>query len=203
MDAVSLLRQQFKECNEWLEATMQGVTPEQAHWKPAGKANPLGATYAHTLMTQDFVANSDIKGGAPLAATTWAKKIGISEPPPMDVITEWAQWARLVQVNLEALRAYGQAVRDSVDQVLMSLTETGLSRAVETPFGSSTVQFLLSGAIIGHTHNHAGSHCHASAHQGAGVPAGAGSAGTPGWQHGAHRCGRGPRRYFRRGPGGS
>ena len=115
MDAVSLLRQQFKDCNEWLDATMQGVTPEQAHWKPAGTANPLGATYAHTLMTPDFVANSAIKGGAPLAATTWANKIGISEPPPRYEITEWAQWARLVQVDVGALRAYGQAVRDSVN----------------------------------------------------------------------------------------
>ena len=41
-------------------------------------------------------------------------------------------------------------------QLLSSLTETGLSRNVDTPFGTSTVQFLLSGAIIGHTHNHTG-----------------------------------------------
>ena len=156
MDALAILRQQFKECNEWLEATMAGVTPEQAHWKPAGSANPLGATYAHALMTQDYVANMAIKGGAPLAATTWAKKVGISEPPPKDEITAWALWARLVQVDLAALKAYGQAVAASVDQMLMALTETELSRSVTTPFGTSTVQFLISGAIIGHTHNHAG-----------------------------------------------
>ena len=156
MDAPSILRQQFKECNDWLETSMKGVTPEQAHWKPAGTANPLGATYAHALMTQDYVANLAIKGGAPLATTTWANKLGISEPPPKDEITAWAQWARLVQVDLEALKAYGQAVAVSVDQMLMSLTDTELSRSVETPFGTSTVQFLISGAIIGHTHNHTG-----------------------------------------------
>ncbi len=156
MDALSILRQQYKECNEWLEATMAGVTPEQAHWKPAGSANPLGATYAHALMTQDYVANLAINGGAPLAATTWANKVGISEPPPTDEITAWAQWARLVQVDLQALKAYGQAVAASVDQMLTSLTDTELSRSVETPFGASTVQFLISGAIIGHTHNHTG-----------------------------------------------
>ena len=156
MDALAILRQQFKECNEWLEATMAGVTPEQAHWKPAGSANPLGATYAHALMTQDYVANLDIRGGAPLATTTWANKVGISEPPPTDEIIAWAQWARLVQVDLDGLKAYGQAVAASVDQMLASLTETELSRSVVTPFGASTVQFLISGAIIGHTHNHVG-----------------------------------------------
>ena len=55
-----------------------------------------------------------------------------------------------------ALKAYGQAVADSVDQMLASITATELSRSVETPFGASSVQFLISGAIIGHTHNHTG-----------------------------------------------
>ena len=70
MAALSILRQQFKECNEWLEATMAIVTSEHAHWKPAGSATPLGATYAHAIMTQDYVTNLAIKGGAPLAKTT-------------------------------------------------------------------------------------------------------------------------------------
>ena len=156
MDAVSLLRQQFKECAEWLGATMQGVTSDQAHWKPPGRANPLGATYAHTLLSQDVIANVLVKSGAPLAATTWANKVGVSEPPPRDDIAAWDQWARLVRVDLDALRAYGQAVQTSVDQVIMSLTDTDLTRAVETPFGSSTVLFLLSNALIGHTHDHTG-----------------------------------------------
>ena len=87
MEVIDLLRQQFKECNEWLGATMEGVTPEQAHWKPAGTANPLGATYVHILLTQDIVANEAIKGGAPLSATTWANKVGISQLPPEDEVT--------------------------------------------------------------------------------------------------------------------
>jgi len=32
MDALTILRQQYKECNEWLGATMEGVTLDQAHW---------------------------------------------------------------------------------------------------------------------------------------------------------------------------
>jgi len=114
----------------------------------------LGATYVHALLTQDYVANVMIKNGAALANSTWANKMGVSEPPPSEEFTAWAQWARLVKVNLEALNSYGQAVADSVDQMLASLTDTELTRSVQTPFGESTVQFLISGAIIGHTHNH-------------------------------------------------
>ena len=156
MEVRDLLRQQFQECNEWLDATMQKVMSQQAHWKPPGTANPLGATYAHILLTQDLVANVPIKGGASLSATTWANKVGISEPPPSEEVTAWAQWARLVQVDLDGLRAYGEAVRTSVDQVLMSLTDAELDRTVETPFGRLTVLFLVNRALIGHTHNHTG-----------------------------------------------
>ena len=156
MGARDLLRQQFRECNEWLAATMQGVTTEQAHWKPPGTANPLGAAYSHVLLSQDIVGNVVVKGGAPLAATTWAGKVGINEPPPTEDITAWGQWAGNVKVDLDALRAYGQAVQTAVDGVIMSLTDADLSRAVHTPFGSSTVLFILSGALIGHTRDHTG-----------------------------------------------
>ena len=158
MDALTILRQQYKECNEWLGATMEGVTSDQAHWNPAGSANPLGATYVHALLTQDYVANVMIKNGAALANSTWANKMAVSEPPPSEEFTAWAQWARLVKVNLEALNSYGQAVADSVDQMLASLTDTELTRSAQTPFGESTVQFLISGAIIGHTHTHNHNH---------------------------------------------
>ena len=96
MDALALLRQQFKECNQRLNETMQGVTSDHAHWKPPGTANPLGATYAHALMTQDRVANVAIKAGAALFSTTWSSKTGLSEPAPTEDIPGWAQWARCV-----------------------------------------------------------------------------------------------------------
>jgi hypothetical protein len=155
MDARDLLRQQFRECNEWLAATMQGVTNDHAHWKPPGSANPLGATYAHALLSQDIIGNVVVKGGAPLAATTWAGKVGISEPPPTEDVRSWGQWARNVKVDLDALRAYGEAVQTAVDGVFMSLTDADLSRKLEA-FGGSTVMFMLSGALIGHTHDHTG-----------------------------------------------
>ena len=105
-------------------------------------------------MTQDRVANQSIKGGAPLISTTWANKTGLSELPPMgDEVAAWAQWARLVKVDLQALNAYGEAVAESVDQMLQSLTETELTRSVTTPFGTPTVRFLITQALVGHTHS--------------------------------------------------
>ena len=107
MNVVSLLREQLQNAHWLLEETLKDVTPEQVHWAPPGIANPLGATYAHLVLSEDAIINGMLKGGAPLAATTWAGKVGISEaPPPPDSLQPCDQWARRVRVDLAALRQY-------------------------------------------------------------------------------------------------
>lgn len=96
MDIAALLRQQLKEAHEWLEVTMQGVTAEHLHWNPPGKANPLGASYAHVILGEDFLINVMVKEGAPLAAATWAGKTGLSEMPPGEPQVSWSEWERRV-----------------------------------------------------------------------------------------------------------
>ena len=72
MDARSQFVGLFHSVHEVLEGTMADVTPEQAHWVPPGKAEPIGATYAHILMAEDYFVNGLGKGGAPLMAATFA-----------------------------------------------------------------------------------------------------------------------------------
>ncbi len=157
MDAISLLREQCQAAHGFLEETMKDVTPEQAHWLPTGKANPLGATYAHLVMGEDWFVNSLLKGGAPLAATSWAGKAGISEPPPMDA--SWDQWGRRVRVDLNALRQYAQAVYAATDEFLASLTDAALQRPIDLSafgLGQQTLGWALSNGVAGHAHNHCG-----------------------------------------------
>jgi len=136
---------------------MQGVTPEQAHWHPPGIANPLGATYVHTILIQDFVADVLIKGGPPLAATAFGGKIGISEMPPVEGdITAWDLWGRSVEVDLDAVREYGKAVQAETDNFFSSLTEAEMNRQIDTPLGKQTVLFMINVALLGHTHDHTG-----------------------------------------------
>ncbi len=63
--AISLFREQIKAAHGLLEGTVADVTPEQVHWSPPGKAMPLGATYAHVVISEDGAINGMIKGGAP------------------------------------------------------------------------------------------------------------------------------------------
>ena len=109
MDAVSLLRQQYKGANDWLEGTMEGVEEALAHWAPSGKAHPIGANYAHILFAEDAFINGTLKGGAPLLFSTWADRTGLSEPQPMQ--WDWDAWAARVRVDVPATREYARAVQ--------------------------------------------------------------------------------------------
>jgi len=123
---VALLRAQLKSAHEVLEGTIAGVTPDQAHWKPAGRAVPIGASYAHIATGEDYLINGILRGGTMLFASAWAGKVGVSEPPPQ--AGEWADWARRVKVDLPAVKAYSQAVYQAADSYLATLSDADLER---------------------------------------------------------------------------
>lgn len=147
--AVALLRDQFGAASQFLEATMMGVTPEQAHWVPPGTAHPIGERYAHVAQSADAVVNGVLKGGAPLAATSWAGKTGTSEPV-MRITLEIAQ---RVKVDLPAARQYGQAVYAAVSEYIASLKDEDLNRPIDLSFinsGQQSVAWVLTRLVINH-----------------------------------------------------
>jgi len=155
MNAVSLLREQIQQAHGFLEATMEGVTPEQAHWTPFGAANPLAATYVHAVASEDLAVNMVLKGGAPLYASSWAEKTGISEVQPLTS----AEWARRVRVDLPTTRSYAQAVHAATDGYLATLNDDDLARVLDlTNFGlgKMTVGTILNRMILGHIDNMCG-----------------------------------------------
>src|SRR5437016_5110261 len=129
VDAVSLLRQQYKGANDWLEGTMEGVEEALAHWAPPGKAHPIGANYAHILFAEDAFINGTLKSGAPLLFSTWADRTGLSEPQPMQ--WDWDAWAARVRVDVPATREYARAVYAAVDDYLGAMTDADLTRPVD------------------------------------------------------------------------
>jgi hypothetical protein len=142
---VDLLRAQFKGAHDVLEATMQDVTATMAHWSPPGVANPLGATYGHVVAAEDAILNGMAEGAAPLIASSWAGKTGLSEMPPLG--GSWSEWGRRVQVDLPTTRAYGQAVYADTDAYLASLTDADLGRTVDLSamgLGQQGLGWLLS-----------------------------------------------------------
>ena len=155
MNATALLREQVQQAHDFLNATLEGVTSEQAHWTPPGTANPLAATYVHAIVSQDVAINAVLQGGAPLFATAWAEKTGISEIETKPT----AEWARRVRIDLPTTRSYGQAVHAATDAYLATLTDEDLARVLDLTsvgFGMMTVGTLLNRMVLGHVDNMTG-----------------------------------------------
>jgi hypothetical protein len=146
VDAVSQLRSLYEQAHGTLEATMADVAPEQVHWSPPGKAIPIGASYAHALTGEDGVLRGMVQKTAPLFASVWAGRAGLSEPPPQGL--DWDEWSRRVQIDLPALRAYGQAVYAATDAYLASLTPEDLDTEIDGFTGREKLgSFLMSLAL--------------------------------------------------------
>ncbi|GAB4457838.1 MAG: hypothetical protein Fur0044_51150 [Anaerolineae bacterium] len=155
-NAVSLLRQQFQMGHQFLEGTVQGVAAEHAHWTPPGKAQPLGANYAHVVISEDGLINMLLKGTPPLMASDWEGKIGLSEMPPQ--APPWNEWASRVRVDLDTLRGYAQAVYGATDSYLASLSDEDLNRPLDLSavgLGQQTVGSFLS-TLVFNIHTHTG-----------------------------------------------
>ncbi len=155
MDAISYLRKDMRWAHEWLEATMQDATQEQLDWHPPGKANPLGATYAHSLCSEDAIVHQLLVGDEPLFEGEWKEKTGISDP-------RWGsefEWAREVKVDLEAAREYAKAVYSFTDEYLASLEAADLDRTLdlsEVGFGNKKVAWVFGSLLSAHANNMTG-----------------------------------------------
>jgi hypothetical protein len=146
--ATSLLRSQFQSAHNWLEGTLADVTQDQAHWIPDGKPNPIGAQYAHVLLSEDLIL-SLVKGKTPLMMSSHTgDKMGISEPPP---VGPWGEWARSVRIDLPALRAYGQAIYAASDEILRGMSDADLDQSINLTalgFGHEKTSFALNIVLL-------------------------------------------------------
>ncbi len=155
MDGVNSIRDGIQWGTEILEMVMADVTDEQARWVPPGRANPIGALYAHAYLEADGIVHGMLQGIPPLYATTWAGKVGV-EAPQMNLSLDWA---RGLTPDLAALRKYGQAVTEAVSAYTSKLGDADLDREVDLSgvgLGMRTVNWVLHALLAAHHNNMAG-----------------------------------------------
>ena len=161
MDSIKLLREQLTEAHALLEAVMQDVTPDAAHWVPPGQANPIGASYAHVAVLEDRTINGIILHRRPLYETTWSGRTGMSELMPLQGKDwdDYTAWTRRLKVDISSVREYAKAVYANTDQYLSSLTSDDLDTPVDLAgVGGSkvTLGHVLCRSVVAHADNIAG-----------------------------------------------
>lgn len=159
MSKADAIKEQLATTRFVVDSTLKDVTQDECAKAPGGTAHNIGATYAHIVMSEDFMVQGLCKGGAPLLMSTFAGKSGISEPMPMPGATadEVLAWANRVKVDLPALREYDKAVRAATDDYLAGASDEELSRTVEFGgLGKQPISMVIGLAAIVHPSNHVG-----------------------------------------------
>lgn len=121
MDALDLLRHETKKAYAWLETNVGDISHEQANWRPAGTANSIAATYAHTVISADVDLNRHFHGRESIIAGDWGARVGLGETFPDD-------WISSGDIRWEQLHQYGREVQRCVEQLVDSLTMADLER---------------------------------------------------------------------------
>ncbi len=158
MDAITSLRESIGTSRWLLTGTLEGLTADLAHKHPGGKAHPIAALYAHTVLSEDMMINGMLQGKQPLAASSFAGKTGISEMPPHESEgpTDWTDWGKRVKVDLAAAQAYAQAVYAATDAYLSTLKPDDLDRKVQLAGMDMSVNTVIDIAASSHAASHTG-----------------------------------------------
>jgi hypothetical protein len=156
LEAIDVLRADLTDAHWLLEATVDGLSAEQAHWAPPGAANTIAATYAHAIGSEDHFVQAELRGRPLLGQSEWAGKTGISLPIPQRG-SDWFSWSRRVRVDLPAARRYAEAVYAATDAYLSTIGSQQLDHApaVSLP-GNQTLSWLLRNLLVLHAASHTG-----------------------------------------------
>ena len=154
MSTITLLHESIQRAHDAFESTVADVDTDLAHWRPDGTAHPIGSRYAHLVAVEDVAIQTVAQGGSALMATSWAGKTGI--PDPQQAVITTLEWAQTVRIDLEALRAYAQAVFATTDEYLATLADDDLRQTrdlSEYELGIMTLGHVLINYVLTHAHD--------------------------------------------------
>ena len=133
------------------------LTQEQADWTPPGIANPIGATYWHTVSSTDEIVCKWIRGEEPLRQKGgWQEKVLTVSVPEPGHGENYLTYMQTIRVDLATLHAYTKAVAEAIQAWLASLALEDLAREVDTPIGKLNVGQMLETFVIWHINAHCG-----------------------------------------------
>lgn len=147
MNEKDALKASFDRAHQLLDGTIADCTPDVlSHKPPCATIAPIGAIYAHVVVSEDILVNEVAGGGTTvIAGDRWGQKLGISDPVPFQT-----PGAVSLIADLTAFREYLKLVLDSAHRFIEAATDEDLRRMVDTPLGQMPVGTFV--ATIPATH---------------------------------------------------
>jgi hypothetical protein len=157
MNTVELIQYSLGNAFGILGQVVADLRQDQADWAPPGIANPIGATYWHTTSSVDDIVHQWIRGESPLRQKEgWQERVLTTAAPEPGDGGDMLATMQTIRVDMAALHAYTQAVAESVQGWLATLTPDDLARQLETPVGKLGLGQMLETFVIWHINAHCG-----------------------------------------------
>lgn len=154
MNAIQLLRDQFRSAHDSLEATVGDVSVAAAKFdEKLGKAIPAGAAYAHAVLEEDLLLSKMLADKKPIFTTN--EEVGVSEQiPAMDKWSEHERWYKTVIVDIPKFREYAKKVYQASDDYIATLKDEDLDEEIDRPvIGKQKTAFMLTNFFLLHIAN--------------------------------------------------
>lgn len=152
MDAITLLRTEAEWAHQEFDMTTADVSAEVAHRTPMGNAGSIASSMAHAIVAEDSIVQGMLQGKAPLYASTFQGKTGVSDPQFMNA----PEWVKAVRIELDQFRTYAAAIAAATDAYIASLSESDLDKAHDLSqmgMGSRPTGWMLAALVTGHLHD--------------------------------------------------
>ena len=157
MNVSEVLREQLAANRYVLDATIGELTEEQLHYQAGGLTHSIAAIYGHAILSLDRQVHATYQAKPSLAETTWASRLGVSEPLPAPGSGGWAAWAIRVRMDLPTFRTFAGAAYAAADDYFAGLSEADLDRERDTPnLGKHSLNWYLYLTILQHHATHLG-----------------------------------------------
>ena len=147
MDAITYAKGSLEQSMSLLAVTADGMNASQYNLDPTGTCNPVAKNHVHAWSALDFFILASAAGGQ-MKWPAVAQAQGLSSNP-LEI------WKYEGNVDLDAIKAYGEDVRQAVLAYLSTLSDADLDRELKTPFGTQTLAWVLQ-LMTAHLAGHAG-----------------------------------------------
>ena len=128
---------------------VKGLTPEQAAWKPAPKANPISFIFWHFMRVEDDIIQGFQGKPSVWESEKWHAKLGM-EAKDSGVGFDETKVGNIAALPLPKLLEYAHHVVKSVEGYLESLNEVELDRVHDPNRPRRTIATTLRAFVIAH-----------------------------------------------------